>query len=237
MPQDFASALQDAMGAREFPRFSARRVEGRSAFMSGTRRRLFQYLTDMPAASLREIERSLSLSIPSVKWHVERLKDFAVLVEEPYKNLNIVYPSGLITSFEARVLSALRNPVVRGCMELIAVHPGIDAPSLCKRLDTYSQRIHIATRELLSLGLIASEKRGRERRYFPDEAFISRVEGPPREDYLLWLSEWFQNDPIEVRNIREEDGYGIVELSLPEKRSELMKINLLPYRNLLTLKK
>ena len=237
MPRDLASALQDALSAKEVPRLSARRIEGRSVFMSGTRRRLFQYITDMPAASLREIERALELSIPSVKWHVERLKDFSVLMEEPYKNLSIIYPSGLITSFEARILSSLRNETVRGALELIAASPGIDTPTLCDRLDTYSQRIHIAARELLSLGLISSDKIGHRRRYFPDHEFLSQIrdEGP-RSDYLVWLSKWMENDPITITDIREEDGYGFMEMELPGKDSEVMRINLLPYRNLLNLK-
>lgn len=233
MPRDLASALQDALSAKEVPRFSARRIEGRSVFMSRTRRRLFQYLTDMPAASLREIERALELSIPSVKWHVERLKDFTVLMDEPYKNLRIIYPSGLITSFEARILSSLRNETVRGALELIAASPGIDAPSICNKLETYSQRVHIATRELLSLGLISSDKVGHRRRYFPNQEFLSQMWGEgPRSDYLIWLSKWLENDPITISDIREEDGYGFMEIEPPGKKSEVMRINLLPYRNL-----
>ncbi len=236
MPRDLASALQEALSDREFPAMPDVRVEGRSVFMSNTRRRLFQYLTDMPAASLREMERALNLTIPSLKWHIDRLKHFSVVMEEPYKNLNISYPAGLITPFEARVLSSMRNRIVRESMELIAANPGIDAPALCRSINTYPQQIHIATRKLLSLGLISSEKIGRERRFFPEEEFLSQVRAPPREDYILWLFNWLENDAMLVSGVRVENGYGIIDIELPERKTGAIRVNLLPYRNLIHLK-
>jgi|GEM_PF-3483061 len=232
MSEDFASAIQSALKAKEIPELPPRRIEGSSLFMSETRRRLFQYLTDMPAASLREIERAVKLSIPSVKWHIGLLKDSGLITEEPYKNLYMVYPSGLITSVEACILSSLRNRAVRGVMELIAASPGISSTALRDRLQTYSQRITLAAKELERLGLISSKKAGGRCLYFPEHELLSLMQSQePRSDYLAWFMEWLENDQIAVRNVRKKDGYGFIEIELPESGLEEMRINLLPYRN------
>lgn len=193
-------------------------VRAPQIFANILRQQIFQYLCAHPCSSLSAIAERFRISVPTIKYHVDKLIATEYLSKSITKGKTVFYPTSMFLqdSEELRVLSFLNSSSHAQLFKIIAGNPGISRKELFGLLETgvvqkTDRRLHALT----TAGLLTTVRDGRLKRYFPsmllarvaancvkrvpmfrkqfirklgEEGFDIRIQHVSAESFTIWLS-------------------------------------------------
>ncbi len=144
---------------------------GRTLFMNKTRQQIFSLLTRFPCAHLNDISRKLELTLPTTRWHLDKLVDGGFLSSKKVGNRIVFYPHSMIDADEVEILSFLSQPRAIVVFVGIRENPGLPQSKLARKLEMNIQTLSIYLKQLISFELVAVVVDGRFKRYYPTSRF------------------------------------------------------------------
>ena len=168
--EGFGKALKKDLGreadiAKDIP--GAR--GGRALFMNEKRRELFTLLCARPCLHLSGIARVMRLSVPTVRWHLNKLMAGGFITSRTHLRKMVYFPSGLLEEEDVRILAVLNDDGSKDVYTNVLESPGLSQKDLTGLLDVRHQVVMWHAARLVEAGLISIVEDGRYRRYYPTD--------------------------------------------------------------------
>jgi predicted transcriptional regulator len=137
-----------------------------SLLFNPTRQKILQHLCAHPCDNLTQISKKMGISLPTTKFHLDKLIASGYIVSRPIGKKQIFFIIDMIDDEIIEILAALNEEMVNKIYSQINEFPGISQKELCEILDISHQGISRYLKKLLEFNLIRELKEGRYTRYF-----------------------------------------------------------------------
>jgi DNA-binding transcriptional ArsR family regulator len=144
-----------------------------SALMNANRRKIFQFVCLHPCSRIDGISTNVSLSRPSVSWHLTCLIDAGYVQTFLDNKKRTYYPSGLVSTRNLRSYSVLGEGHCMAIYQAVLRNPGADTGFLLNDMDLSASIMTSCLKNLLEIGMITRVMDGRHARYFPTEKYLN----------------------------------------------------------------
>jgi len=194
-----------------------------STLMNTTRQDLFVYLSRHPCSNLTCMARAVKLSVPTVKWHVERMNRSGFVRSFRFGNKFVFAPEWMVADEDIIALGLLNTPKARRIFIEVQESPGSSQKDISETLSVSHQTVISFTGRLIDEGLLRSVVDGRFIRYFPTDAleksrsrYFTRMKGF-REELIRAL----KKDGIRPKVLRSTDRYIVMEVAQGRDRGSI----------------
>ena len=143
------------------------RISKSEALESPTRDAIYGYLQENPGAHYNQIKRDLGLPNGVLSHHLHMLEKLELVKSQRVGIQYLIFRPYGIRVPEEKVIPLTK--LQKSIMEIVKENEGITQKEIADRLGKKQQTISYNLRELERRGKISTEKRGRERRYYPVE--------------------------------------------------------------------
>ena len=150
-----------------------------------TRKRIYRFVQDFPGAHMREIGRALAIPMGTLEYHLHYLGKADLLTTRQDARYTRYFATGGLSRREKDVLAVLRQKVPRQISAHLLLAPGSSHGELLTKFNLSASTLSFHLKKLVTTGLVAQEKAGRENLYRVIEPdLISRVLIQHRESFL-----------------------------------------------------
>lgn len=162
-----------------------------------TRRRIFEFVSTVPGAHLREIQRGLEMPMGLLEYHLGYLEKSELVAVKADKYYKRYYPARMGAQ-ERVLLSALRQKPYRAVVIYLLQAPGPTHRAMVEALDLSPSTLSFYLKDLIEKGVVRREKAGRESIYTvekPEEVVRALIAYKPGFlDVLVdrFLEAWFE---------------------------------------------
>jgi predicted transcriptional regulator len=125
-----------------------------------SRATIYEFIQSNPGTHLRNICESLSISIGSVQYHLDRLTECELIESEKESKYKRFFVSRRFTEFEKRLIAFLRKPNARLIVKYTSVEEGCSHQMLADLLGVSSQAVTWHVQRLTDEGIIDSWVQG-----------------------------------------------------------------------------
>lgn len=149
-----------------------------NGFESEVRKRIYEYIEDAPGVHLRRLQRRMGIPLSTLEYHLHRLERRGVIRRHHKKNRKGLYPAGKgLSTWDRDLLFHLRQGHRGDLLCRVHARPGILFQELCEEMQLAPSTVSYHARDLVSDGLLAERRQGREKAYEPADArrFIELV--------------------------------------------------------------
>ena len=140
---------------------SAPLVSGRVTFTQASeasnRTQIYDLITAKPGVHFREICRLLKMPVGVVQYHLGVLSSTGLVLSRRDKRYRRFFASGVYSSREVEVISALRQDTARLIVSMLLERSGIRHGELASELGLTSQAVTWQMKGLKALGLVEEE--------------------------------------------------------------------------------
>jgi len=143
-----------------------------SLFMNTTRQRIFEYLCRFPCSHFSKLARSLKLSTPTARWHLDKLERSGFITSEKVGNKIVYYPPGFIDPGHVKVIYFLQKEKTRMILALLFEKGGLAQKEIREALGINNQTLIWYTSRLEEYDLLSTLEDGRYKRYYPTNRLI-----------------------------------------------------------------
>lgn len=151
-----------------------------SAILNKNRKDIFQLLCLKPCMTVSQLCEELSLSRPTINWHLTNLEDADYVEKRSFFNRTIFSPSGMLSSEESkRVLCLLNDAFPNKVYKQILQDPGMSTRALNESLGT-QRSLRTILEKLQETELITTLRDGRHLRYYPTTKLQELVKSEKR---------------------------------------------------------
>lgn len=217
MAQKMGRALLKRLrGEAERSRGSAREA----SLLNEHRRQVLAHLFWRPCSTASDISKVLTLSVGSVRWHLDKLTASGLLsYDGPY-----YYPRGLLDPEDVELFKHLSSERIHRILLLLAETQGISQSELAKVAATPRQMVAQVMSDLRGLGLISDLKDGRFLRYYITDVLAAKSEhyAAKARTYSEWLLHKLEDQGIEARVVRGTTQVLELEIGSEGARSALL---------------
>jgi len=147
-----------------------------SVLMNPSRQQLFRYLCRYPCSYLSEIARSMGISPPTAKWHLDKLCRGGLVQAHKIGKKTVYYPMDMVGPSDVPVLALMNHPQTKRLFLGITKEPGLTQKELSKLLEVRHQVVIWHATRLQEVGLITTVLDGRYTRYFPSTTLKELVQ-------------------------------------------------------------
>ena len=220
----FAQAFKRDLDHEEDVLKEDMRIERESTvLMNPTRLQMYQYLCRYPCSYLSEIARSMKVSAPTVKWHLDKLCSGGLIQTFRVAGKNVYYPTEMIGPSEIPILALMNRPQARRIYLQINREPGLTQKELSQHLDVKHQVIIWHTNRLHELGLISTVTDGRFIRYFPTDSLKKHMEEHMKRSktFRESLLRTFSYDGVSPRIVRSSPRTITVQITMGTRRKSI----------------
>jgi len=130
-----------------------------------TRKRIYEYVGAFPGAYLREIARSLHLSLGAVEYHLDRLTRGGILSCRLHRAKKRYFVAADVSYQDEVLISSLRQEVPRRILIHLLAHPGATFRSLLEVVPVSKSTLSFHMKRLVEGALVKEDRDGREKRY------------------------------------------------------------------------
>lgn len=146
------------------------RLNRSATFDNETRRRIFDYVKNMPGACIADIATQVGVSHSTASYHLDKLCGFSLLTSTTDGNkVRFFINGGTFTEEERRTLAVLDNPETRRVLATIVKHPWCYRAELTTLLGVSSPTVNWHLERLNSAGLVTENRNGRNRFLFSEK--------------------------------------------------------------------
>lgn len=230
--------------AREFKRTVGRedeiekvqikdKVPEMSLLINPTRLKILQHLCQQPCDTLTGIAKAVNISLPTAKFHLEKLTDSKILLGRHLQNKMIYFPEDLVKDESLDILALLNEPKTRKAYNLILRNPGIKQKDICIELNVTHQALSRYILKLDQKGLITIFVEGRNRRYFPTELYktLERLSRARIRYFKERILRKFKSDGLKPHVIRASEKELWIQLNVGFETSTI-KLQTNPFQNI-----
>ncbi|UCH88875.1 MAG: winged helix-turn-helix transcriptional regulator [Thermoplasmata archaeon] len=151
------------------------RPDAISLLFNSTRQRILQHLCAHPCDNLTQISRKINISLPTAKFHLDKLGDNGYVISKQLGKKQVFYLVDMVSDDIVEILAVLNEEMVNKIYKKIQEMPGISQKELCETWDISHQGISRYLKKMLDLELIREMKTGRYVRYFTTD-LLTRLE-------------------------------------------------------------
>lgn len=152
------------------------RLNRSATFDNETRRRIFDYVKNMPGACIADIATQVGVSHSTASYHLDKLCGFSLLTSTTDGNkVRFFVNGGTFTEEERRTLAVLDNPETRRVLATIVKHPWCYRAELTTLLGVSSPTVNWHLERLASAGLVAENRNGRNRFLFSEKGRLGAL--------------------------------------------------------------
>ena len=130
-----------------------------------TRRKIFEYVSASPGAYLREISRSLRLSLGAVEYHLDRLTRGGLLSCRVHRAKKRYFVTSQVSHQDEVVIASLRQDVPRRIIIHLLGNPGATFRALLSIVPVSKSTLSFHMKRLVEVGVVHEDREGREKRY------------------------------------------------------------------------
>ena len=106
-----------------------------------SRATIYEFIQSNPGTHMRNICESLSISIGSVQYHLDRLTEYELIESEKESKYKRFFVSRRFTEFEKRLIAFLRKPNAKLIVKYTSTQEGCSHQELANLLGVSSQAI------------------------------------------------------------------------------------------------
>jgi predicted transcriptional regulator len=162
----------------------------REALELDTRKRIYQFLEEVPGAHFREIHRRLEIPTSVVEYHLKYMENRDLVVSRMEGRYKRYYVQGAMGSADKTLLSLLRQKVPRRIVMQVALRPGINHRELTDAIRISPSTLSYHMKKLVSKGVIRQAREGRQNTYWlVDETGVARA--------LMTYKEGFMDEAVD----------------------------------------
>jgi len=143
------------------------KITGETILLNPQRQLILQYLSKYPCNHMNGIVHDLSLSYPTVKWHIDLLVKQDFVSYKRIGNKNVYFPYNMIADKDIEVFTFLNKNKARLLYLLLVKKPGLTQKEICKLSQMSNRTVISYLIELTNYGFIKVSKDGIYRRYYP----------------------------------------------------------------------
>lgn len=141
-----------------------------------TRRRIYRYITEFPGAYLRQIQKTLDMSMGHLEYHLEYMEKENLIVARMKGKRKRYFPVKHVSYLEQKMLSLLHQKIPRGIVLFLMMHPYARHKDMLKELTCAPSTLSSNLKRLVNSEMIRCINRGKEKEYrVIDEAAIIRL--------------------------------------------------------------
>ena len=122
-------------------------------------------MSAFPGAYLREIARSLHLSLGAVEYHLDRLTHGGLLSCRLHRAKKRYFVAADISYGDEVLIASLRQEVPRRILLHLLQHPGAAFRALLDIVTVSKSTLSFHMKRLVEAGLVREDRDGREKRY------------------------------------------------------------------------
>ena len=156
-----------------------------SAILNKNRKDIYQALCLRPCITVSQLCEELTLSRPTINWHLTNLEEAGYIETRSFFNCTIFYPSGMLGSEESKKALCLLNDILTNKVyKQILQDPGMNTRALNEVLGT-QKSLRITLDKLQKCELITTLRDGRHLRYYPTTKLQGLVKSERRSQKIF----------------------------------------------------
>ncbi|MFQ5911161.1 MAG: winged helix-turn-helix transcriptional regulator [Thermoplasmata archaeon] len=224
MPKKMGEALKQIVGEGVEERTEERKRPV-SVLMNPNRQKIFQFLCDFPCSHQKRIASGLSLSNPTVRWHLEKLIRSGYVKSKEVSGKIVYYPTEMISGDKAiEVFYWMGNKNVNHIFRTVLERQGSTIENLTDALGGGRSKVRAGLATLERLGMIVPVIDGRYKRYFPTDE-VSNVESRNRKrlrQFRRFLMKKLESDRLNPEIHMSRSREAEIQIKIGRTRGYLM---------------
>jgi predicted transcriptional regulator len=150
-----------------------------------TRKRIYDYILDIPGAHFRDIHRKLGISTGVVEYHLKYLQDKGMVTARAEGRYKRYYIEGTIGSEDKTLMAILRQEIPRRILTHVLLNPGTTHKQLQELFKISASTLSFHLSKLTRGGILQQHRVGRQNEYFVEnEDEIARALISYRKSFL-----------------------------------------------------
>ncbi|UCH89802.1 MAG: winged helix-turn-helix transcriptional regulator [Thermoplasmata archaeon] len=150
-----------------------------------TRKRIYEYILEVPGAHFRDINRKLGISTGVVEYHLKYLQDKGLVIARTEGRYKRFYVEGTIDSKDKSMMAILRQEIPRRIIAHVLLNPGASHKELRELFNISASTLSFHLSKLTRSGILAQERSGRQNQYrVIDEDEVARALISYRKSFL-----------------------------------------------------
>lgn len=130
-----------------------------------TRKRIYDYILEVPGAHFRDIHRKLSIPTGVVEYHLKYLQDKGMITARSEGRYKRYYVEGTIGSEDKALMAILRQEIPRRILAHLLLNPGTTHKELRNLFQISASTLSFHLSKLLRGGILSQERSGRQNEY------------------------------------------------------------------------
>lgn len=140
------------------------------------RRTIFEYISNNPGTYLREMERSLSLSVGDLQYHLHQLEKAELITPHEEGKRKRYFVREEVPSIDRKVLSVIRMKTPRRIVIFLLLNPESSFKEILAEFNFTKGALSFQLKRLIKAGLVVKGRRESENIYrISDEERIGQV--------------------------------------------------------------
>lgn len=134
--------------------------------LHGTRKNIYEYISEHPGSHFREISRNMELAIGDLQYHLDNLEKDQYVTSERHGFYKRFYPIRVYSDRQKEIMSALNMETPRKILMILTQKPGVFHHEIASIVKLSPPTVSWHIKKLVEAGLVESRKEGRNTRYF-----------------------------------------------------------------------
>lgn len=130
-----------------------------------TRKRIYEYILEVPGAHFRDIHRKLEISTGVVEYHLKYLQDRGMITARAEGRYKRYYVEGQIGSKDKNLMAILRQEIPRRIVAHVLLNPGTTHKELRELFDISASTLSFHLSKLTRNEILEQRKSGRQNEY------------------------------------------------------------------------
>ncbi len=134
--------------------------------LSGTRKKIYDYIQEHPGSHLREIGRKLDLAIGDIQYQLDILEKAGQVVSKRMGIYKRFFPSKIFGERQKDILGTLSQETPRKILLLLLQKPGADHGEVARFAKVSAPTVTWHMKRLIDEGLVKEHREGRNMKYY-----------------------------------------------------------------------
>ncbi|MBD6955917.1 MAG: winged helix-turn-helix transcriptional regulator [Thermoplasmata archaeon] len=174
--------------------------------LKGNKRRIYEYIEKNPGRHMREIKRSLGLSMGDVQYNLYSLEKLGYIVSLKKGLYKRYYPRNMFSEKEKGIIALISNENMRKILLMLMKRPGSTQSELVMFTGLTPATVNWHMKKLIDENVVEIKREGRNIRYYIRD--VRRIENLMRIYYPTFWERWADNFAelwSELSNFKKEE--------------------------------
>jgi len=157
--------------------------------LSGTRKKIMDYISEHPGAHLREIGRNLNMAMGDVQYQLNVLEKAGHIVSKRMGIYKRFYPSKMFDEMQENIVGILSQETPRKILFFLLQKPGASHGEIAKFAKVSAPTVTWHMKRLIDKGLVEARREGRDVKYYIT-GFVSDIEKVMKNYHPMFWERW-----------------------------------------------